>query len=179
MQSRSPKYDSLEAYEKASAELTKLYSSEQGKKFVHHLITSFLTEKVVYLLYSGSEIKDCLTHSRLNTLFNRTHPLTDPEILELLSKINADSTVDEKYDIYEKVQDDLEAKGYKMNFPRLAIRTRHSTKTLGSEELQALKDFSSAQVESGNKLIEGILKYQSYEVSQDSLDALKSKFESK
>lgn len=149
----------LDAYTAAKKSIRDLYDSNNGKKFIHHLIYSYINGDVRYILFSKKKIYDCLTYSELNTVYNSDRKCRDKEILDWLdkSKIEEDETVKSNYLdlINEKVTNILSTNP----ITRLSLRSTKSNKILGSEELQALIDFINEEVKNDNRLIISMVRF--------------------
>lgn len=152
------KLNQIEAYKLASESLQKMYETEVGKKFVHHLIYAFTAEKNTYVLFSKSSLFDCLTKSELQSVFCIDRPVNDEFINSKLAEFKV-ANEEDKCKITEEVNNRVLELLNDNPIPRLAIRSELTDKIIGSEELQALTDFIKDQIKSGNKVITGMIKY--------------------
>lgn len=152
------KLDQLEAYQLASKNLKEMYETEVGKKFVHHLIYAFTAEKNSYILFSKNPLFDCLTKSKLETVYSPKNPVKDDQINEWLIDYKA-ATDEDKVAISNKINDRVILLLENNPTPRLAVRSELTDKIIGTEELQALTDFMQSEIKSGNKVIYKMIYY--------------------
>lgn len=150
--------DQVEAYRVAKQTLTDLYKTDDGKKFVHHLVYAFNVSPLNFILFSKADLFDCLTKSVVRTVSTKDQPVPD-NIRDLYSRI-PNSVSDEeksklKSELYEQVGEYIKFSG----ISRCALRSDHTNKILGTDEYQALIDFSVDQANSGNLTIAKMLRY--------------------
>lgn len=150
--------DQVEAYRLAKQTLTDLYKTDDGKKFVHHLVYAFNASPLNFILFSKADLFDCLTKSVVRTVSTKDQPVPD-NIRDLYSRIpNTVSEEDKsklKLELYNQVGDYIKLSG----ISRCALRSDHTNKILGTDEYQALIDFSIDQANSGNMTITKMLRY--------------------
>lgn len=150
----------LEAYELARLNLVSLYETEEGKKFIHHLIYAFSSNKNTYVLFSKNQLFDCLTKSALLPVYDRNRPVEDEHLKELLLEFKDAATSEAR-----KTELSNEINAYVIELvsanpmPRMAVRSELTNKVLGQEELQALRDFVKDQIQAKNKLIKGMMDF--------------------
>lgn len=161
------KLNQVDAYTKAKKVINDLYNSDNGKKFIHHLIYSYINGDIRYILFSKSLVFDCITNSQLETVYNKSRKCSNKEISDLLATIKKDMDETEKSEIYGKINKILSDILVSNPIPRVAVRTEKSNKILGIEELQALTDFIQEQVNNHNKLIIGMVKFAKGEESSN------------
>lgn len=151
----------LEAYQLALKTLNELYTTEEGKKFVHHLIYSFTAEEFRHIPFSKTQLFDCLTHAVINPVGSKDNPIKDENILSLHSEFKKSSEED-KPAIKAKL--DAAIWEYLSSHPvdRLACCTSLTNKLLGLEELQALLDFIQTRIDEGNEVICKMIRYVKY-----------------
>ena len=149
----------IDAYKKASDNLIEMYKTEVGRKFVHHLIYAFTAEKNTYILFSRNPLFDCLTKSKLQSVFSEDRPVNDEFINSKLIEYKSTTDDESKKQISEAVNNRVFELINSNPIPRLAIRSELTDKVMGSEELQALTDFIKDQIAEGNKVITGMIRY--------------------
>lgn len=150
----------LEAYDGAKNNLEKIYSTEEGKKFVHHLIYAFNSGQNYYVTVSRRDLIDCVTGSKLDSVFNDDRKLNDNFIIAKLDELKAETSDENKEKIAKEINDRVTKLVEEIqNKSRLAVKSKLSNKIIGVSELQALKDFISDQVKAGNVTIRKMLYY--------------------
>jgi len=181
----------VDAYRAAREELKKRYETESGKKLVHHLITSFNSEKPKLIIFSKSDLWDCLSGSILRPVFTKDVTVPD-EILELIDKSKSEDDKELANQIQTDLTEVLEKYLKENNIGRYAYRATNSNKIIGIDELRALSDFITDQIDQHNMTIFSIMNHinpkkfpwRSFnKVKDDNLEAklkaLKEKFNSK
>lgn len=152
------KLTQLEAYSKALDTIESTYKTETGRKFIHHLIDSFIESDIILIPYSGKELFDCITKSKLNTVYNKEFPCEDQDIISLLNQSKeADKT--EKVKLLLQASNIIRERYPNINLSRVAIRSGRTNKIIGMEEFQALTEFTQDQVNNGNRTIIKMIKY--------------------
>lgn len=150
----------LEAYELARFNLNSLYETEEGKKFIHHLIYAFSSNKNTYVLFSKSQLFDCLTKGELLPAYDQNRPVTDDHLKELLLEYKDEATSElRKTELSQEVNEYVIKLVSENPLPRMAVRSELTNKVLGQEELQALRDFVKDQIKANNKTIKGMMDF--------------------
>lgn len=148
----------LEAYSLAKTKLTEMYNTEVGRKFIHHLVFSFIVDKTLVVLFSNKPMFDCITKGKINPLYESNRYVTDPEVIELLKKISHDTEQSIKDEVLSEINDIIIKKFAEVGMPsRMAVRSRLSDKLLGIEELQALLDLTKQWVEDESSTIHSMI----------------------
>lgn len=148
----------LEAYSLAKTKLTEMYNTEVGRKFIHHLVFSFIVDKTLVVLFSNKPMFDCITKGKINPLYESNRYVTDPEVIELLKKISHDTEQSIKDEVLSEINDIIIKKFAEVGMPsRMAVRSRLSDKLLGIEELQALLDLTKVWVEDESSTIHSMI----------------------
>lgn len=154
------KLSQLEAYEIAKANLQELYQTDDGKKFIHHLIYAFSSGKNTYVLFTKNQLYDCLTKSLLLPVYDVHRPVDNDELNQMLLEYKDAATSEaRKQELSNQVNQFVIKLVDAMPSSRFAVRSELTNKMLGQEELQALKDFVEDQIKSGNKVIKGMMDY--------------------
>jgi hypothetical protein len=159
MKTKSKILPQLEAYQAAKSTLVDLYKTEDGKSFVHHLVYSYNVEKPKFILFSKSTLFDCLTRSVLLPVSTREMPASK-EIIDLHAEIKEILSKDETADVTDlknKINDMINSYVVDHSLIRIAMRSDHTNKILGSDEFQALEDFIDEQIKSGNTTIKSMM----------------------
>lgn len=143
----------VDSYRIARDTINNLYSTDEGKKFVHHIIYAFNVEEPTPVIFSKVLLYDCLTKSQLKPVSTKDLKITD-EISKLFKSYrDAEENSDEKKlyhdEVYSKVSEFIKEN----QLGRIAYRSNHTNKLLGIDELQALKDFIEDQIKSKNFVI--------------------------
>lgn len=149
----------LEAYYEASHAIEDTYKTESGKKFIHHLIDSFMERDVAFILFSKKKIFDCITKSILKTVYSPDHICNNKDVLDTIDKIKTVESQDEKFNILKKASDLAVANDKTVDVHRTAMRAKTTNKIIGYEEFQALVDFTQDQVNKGDKTIIRMIRY--------------------
>jgi len=144
----------VDAYSQASKNLLELYETEEGKKFVHHLIYAFFNESN-FIIFSKNPLFDCLTKSVIIPVFDKDRPVKDPDLNVKLTEFK--STADEN--VIKEVNQLVKEYVSNNPTPRLAVRSNLSNRLLGQEELSALLDFVKSEIEKKNKVITDMIYY--------------------
>jgi hypothetical protein len=152
----------IEAYDKASAVIKELYTTEAGKKFVHHIIYAFTSGENNYVLASDKKVIDCLSKSKLRTVYNQENKLTDKFILEKIDEVKGVLDPKRQVEIMTQINDRVIELVGDTVIPRVAYTSPLTNKIIGQEELQALVDFIKSEVEAGNVTIIKMVKYSEY-----------------
>lgn len=143
----------VDSYRIARDTLKDLYSTDEGKKFVHHIIYAFNVEEPTPVIFSKVLLYDCLTKSQLKPVFTKEVKVTD-EISELFKLYrNAAEDSEEKKSYHDEVYSKAVEFIKENQLGRIAYRSDHTNKLLGTDELQALKDFIEDQIKSNNIVI--------------------------
>lgn len=151
----------IEAYNKATKELNELYKTENGKKFIHHLIYAFKSGNLYHIIYTKKIIFDCITRSKLNPIFIDRKDI--PDDIRLLNS-NLVGIEDEEGRKSILLNIETLAKEYiKSNqIKRLAIKSDLTNKILGSDELTALDDFIKDRKDKNDETIIKMIKFINY-----------------
>lgn len=153
-----PMLSQLEAYNLARTTIRELYNAESGRKFIHHLIYAFNIEAPSFILLNKRTLIDCLTRSKLNSVSTNEMPVP-VEIRNLYSQLV--NLTDESLKVQMKSELDQIIEKYVLDnsLTRVAIRSNYTNKIIGIEELQALDEFISSEIESGNHVISQMMLY--------------------
>lgn len=151
----------VDSYKLARKNIINLYKTNSGKKFIHHLIYSFSDPNTRLILFTKKEVYDCLSGSKLNTVYSKRSDITDELSLELLNSINRSLSSEEISNITKKLNDRTLEIIKDNPVERLAIKSIISDKILGLDELQALIDFTRDQYISGDEVIVKMTRYAS------------------
>lgn len=143
----------VDAYRLAKSTIEDHYSTEEGKKFIHHLIYAYSIETPQVILYCKYNLYDCLTKSSLRPVSTKDEPLPR-EISNLYSKyMNIKEDGDEKSNLKTELDNQVKEYITSNQLTRLAYRSSQTNKILGLDELQALKDFIEDQIKLHNMTI--------------------------
>lgn len=151
----------LEAYSEAYNKLTEFYKDSERKKLVNYLLTTFLSERPYYILFSKKEITDSLSGSKLNTVFDRDHLVPKKGELRDLTESFRTAPEEEKKSIKKRVQELLREDCIESKRPRLAVSIDGSRKILGVEEHTALLDWAIDNIK--DRTVNGILRFSTWE----------------
>jgi hypothetical protein len=173
------KLNQLEAYSTAYHIIEDTYNTEEGRKFIHYLIDSFIERDIALTLFSKGKLFDCITKSALRSMYNMDNRCEDPEVNEIMSHIRTASTISDKFDLLKKASDLVISRYPELSTNRVALRSKYSNKLIGMEEFQALVDFTQDQVTKGNKTIIKMVKYSKFRNSPNFKNEVPSKVKSK
>lgn len=153
----------IEAYDKAKQVLNDMYETEQGKKFIHHLIYAFSSGIVTHIAIASKSVFDCISKSKLNTVYGSFKDIKNVELKAHLKTIASTKDETEKLEAIKAMEailkDDISANPK----PRLAMKSTLTNKVLGIDEYQALCDFAKDQCKKGNDTIKSMTKYIEYQ----------------
>lgn len=140
----------VDAYKAAMSELNKLYETEKGKHFVHHLIYSFNASPVYFVaLNRHSILKDCLTTSAIKPVFTNVSEMPD-DIHDLLDEVR--NQVEVNQDLINKFNDAVSSYVKTNSLTRIAMTCKGTDKYIGIDEYQALCDFITEQSKSNESI---------------------------
>lgn len=138
MSSKIPsKMNESQARECITHKLVKVYATEAGKKFIHHLVNAFSIRntKIITINESNEPLLDCITNRYLKPVYNSRDEFPKEDLMnDIKSKIS-----------YET-----------------AMGSKISDRILGKLELDELNIWIKNQLESGNEEIRKIVAYNNY-----------------
>lgn len=157
--------ETFEAYSKARTAILRLYGTDKGRKFIHHLIYAFTAVQPDYIYYSKKELFDCITKLSIRSISTRNEPLEDRALNDEFKSLK--STPEDELEV-KQAEFRSHVKDYLVKHPmkRIAFRSKLSNKILGLEEKQALLDFINSQVISNNTTIKKMVNYNKYQHNQ-------------
>lgn len=159
----------LDAFTKAKEAIIKLYSDDQGKKFIHHLIYAYSNKNsYCYILLRNGKYppRDCLTMSNLKTVYSRESPMEDRSYIDKIHGLDSIEDDNERFDAYKSISSELTKDLSPARLTRVALKSKLTDKILGVDELQALIDFVNEQCES-NEVIRKMVNYAKHEMKNE------------
>jgi hypothetical protein len=150
----------FDAYSEAYNNLNEFYKDPVKKKLVNYLLTFFLNERPYYILFSKSPLRDSLSGSKLNTVFDNRNPVPKRGELRDLTESFRESSDEDKKKIRKRVQEILQEMNIESKRHRLAVSVDGSRKILGVEEHTALLDWAIDNIK--NKTVNGILRFSTW-----------------
>lgn len=130
------KMNESQTIECISHKLIKIYKTDVGKKFIHHLVNAFSKQhiQVITINTGQSQLLDCITNRILRPIYNSRDEFPKEDIMG---------------DIKAKMVYDI------------AIGSKISDKILGKCEYDQLMIWINGQLEAGNEEIKKIVDYNS------------------
>jgi len=153
----------IEAYNKAKQILNEMYETDQGKKFIHHLIYAFSSGVVTHIAIASKSVFDCISKSKLNTVYDNYKNIKNADLKVYLKTIASTNNETEKLEAIKAMEVILKDEIAANPKTRLAMKSTLTNKVLGSDEYQALLDFTADQRKKGNDTIKSMTKYMEYQ----------------